>query len=288
MTDSIDFSFIETNGIRLHVAQAGPLDGPAILLLHGFPEYWQGWRHQIDDLVGQGFRVIVPDQRGYNLSDKPQEISAYNLDTLTADAAGLLDALGHERVYVAGHDWGGVVAWWLAVTMPERIRKLAILNVAHPLVMMDALKFDWNRIRKSWYMFFYNTPNLPEAYLRGNEWQALRIFLQGISRLGTFTEEDMAAYRKAWEQPGALTAMLNWYRAMFQAPPKRPDSARVTVPTLLIWGSEDRVFDREVMQDSLAQCDNGRLETIEGATHWVQHEETQKVNALLRDFFNET
>ena len=134
--------FIQTNGITLHTVMAGPVDGPVVILLHGFPEFWFGWRRQIPALAGAGFRVWVPDQRGYNLSDKPKGVVAYRLEALGADILGLINATGQERVYLAGHDWGAMVAWWVALNAPERLRRLAILNVPHPYVMRKHLLAD--------------------------------------------------------------------------------------------------------------------------------------------------
>src|SRR4051794_28893294 len=147
-----------TNGVMLHAVAAGPGDGPLVILLHGFPEFWYGWRHQIEPLAAAGFRVLVPDQRGYNLSDKPKKIPAYNLDVLARDVVGLIDDAGAARACVVGHDWGGAVAWWLGVKHPERLAKLALLNIPHPLVMRRALRRSSEQRRKSSYMFSFQLP----------------------------------------------------------------------------------------------------------------------------------
>ena len=277
-------AYIKTNGIILHVVQAGPVDGPLVLLLHGFPEYWRGWCNQIDALAAAGYWVWAPDQRGYNLSDKPQGIAAYNLDELAADAVGLIDAAGRETAVLVGHDWGAAVAWWTANKYPQRLRKLVILNVPHHAVMSRHLRQNKAQKRKSWYMFFFQLPWLPEAMIRaGNWWGGVRS-LQASSRPGAFSAADLDGYRQAWSQPGALTAMLNWYRAMFRARPQPVASPKITVPTRLIWGAQDKFLGREMAQPSIELCANGRLHFIEEASHWVQHEEPEQVNKLLLDF----
>ena len=166
----LEHSYIETNGIRLHTVQAGPKSGPPVVLLHGFPEFWYGWRKQIPALVEAGCRVIVPDQRGYNLSDKPKEIGNYHIDALTNDILGLIDALEYEKVNLAGHDWGGILAWVLANRYPERIHRLGILNAPHPIVMQRFLLRDLDQMRRSLYAAFFQLPWLPEMAMRAGNW----------------------------------------------------------------------------------------------------------------------
>ena len=151
----LEHSYIETNGIRLHVVQAGPQSGTPVVLLHGFPENWRCWRRQIPALVEAGCRVIVPDQRGYNLSDKPEGVKAFSMDELFKDVIGLIDVLGYEKVNLVGHDWGAAVAWVVANQHPERLHRLGILNVPHPEVMKRFLKRDLEQLRRSWYIFFF-------------------------------------------------------------------------------------------------------------------------------------
>jgi pimeloyl-ACP methyl ester carboxylesterase len=276
---------VATNGVRLHVVEAGPPDGPLLLLLHGFPELWYGWRHQIEPLAAEGFRVVAPDQRGYDLSDKPRGVGAYRLDRLAADAVGLIDEAGRERAFVAGHDWGGMVAWYLGATQPARVARLACLNIPHPLVMRHHLRTNPAQRRRSRYMFYFQLPWLPELSFRRHDFRRGVQALRASSRPGTFDDAEIARYREAWSQPGALTGMFNWYRAALRAQPPRPASPRVTVPTLLIWGTADRFLGSEMAQPSIDLCDHGRLALVEGATHWVHHEEPGRVNTLLCDFF---
>ena len=276
---------ITANGINLHVVQYGPSTGRFVILLHGFPEFWYGWRRQIPYLGDAGYRVWAPDQRGYNLSDKPDGIAAYTLDELGADVIGLMDAAGQETAFVVGHDWGAAIAWWVALKYPERLSRMVIINVPHGAVLTKHLRRNLAQMRKSWYMFFFQLPHLPETLIRLRNWYIFAHVLKTTSRPGVFTNNDLNLYRQAWAQPKALTSMLNWYRAVMQKPPKPPDNLRVTVPTLMIWGAKDRFLGRELAQPSIDLCDDGRLVFLEEATHWVQHEEAQRVNELVDSFF---
>ena len=278
-------TFIETNGIKLHVIMAGPKDSPPVILLHGFPEFWYGWRKQIPVLAEAGFRVVVPDQRGYNLSDKPKGVKANRLDILVADVLGLINALGYDKVRLIGHDWGAIVAWALAIWHPERLLKLGIMNVPHPSVMMKSLlKGDREQLRRSWYVFAFQIPWLPEFFLRKNNWRNAVRVLRGSAKIHTFNNEDIAEYKKSWSQPGAMTAMINWYRAVVRHRPKMPKDPRVTVPTLMLWGKQDVALSHRMAQPSIDYCDDGRLVYFEDATHWVQHDAADEVNHLLFEF----
>jgi pimeloyl-ACP methyl ester carboxylesterase len=276
---------IATNGIHLHAVEAGPEGGPLLILLHGFPELWYSWHRQIAPLAAAGFHVVVPDQRGYNLSDKPKAISAYNLDTLARDVVGLIDEAGAEKACVAGHDWGGAVAWWLGVKHPERLEKLMLLNIPHPVVMKQAVRKDPAQRKKSSYFFFFQLPWLPERAFRKHHFARGVASLQGSSRPGTFSEEDLDVYREAWSQPGEVRAMINYYRASLRAQPEPPASPRVRVPTLLLWGRQDPFLGSEMAQPSIDLCDDGRLVFVEEAGHFVQHEEPERVTREILGFF---
>ena len=282
-------AYIETNGIKLHVVMAGPKDGQPVFLLHGFPEFWYGWRAQIPALAEASYRVIVPDQRGYNLSDKPKGVKAYTLDKLTADMLGLIDALGYQKVNLIGHDWGAVVAWAFASQYPERLQKLGILNVPHPAVMMNFLRRgDPEQLRRSWYILAFQIPWLPEYLLRKNDWRNTVRVLRGSGKPHTFKKEDISEYKKAWSQSGAMTAMLNWYRAIFRHPPQKTKGMRVKAPTLILWGMQDVALSHRMARLSLDYCENGKLVFFEEATHWVQHDEADNVATLLLEFLRKT
>ncbi len=279
----LEHSCFETNGIRLHVVQAGPKSGIPVVLLHGFPEDWQSWKHQIPALAEAGCRVIIPDQRGYNLSDKPKEIKNYRIDELVKDILGLIDALGYEKVNLVGHDWGAVVAWMLAYQHPERLQHLGILNVPHPLVMRRFLMRDIEQIRRSWYVFFFQLPWLPEMGMRADDWRGAVRALRGSGLIHTFTKEDIEKYKEAWSQPGAITAMINWYRALrYQM--NMPKEMQIHVPTLMMWGMKDVALTHRMARPSMDHVDKGNLILIPDATHWVQRDAAEEVNHYLIDF----
>jgi pimeloyl-ACP methyl ester carboxylesterase len=285
MTDDFEHSFIETNEIRLHVITAGNPLGKAVVLLHGFPEFWYGWRHQIPALVAAGYHVIVPDQRGYNLSDKPKRVDAYKTETLGQDVIGLLDHFGIGKVNLAGHDWGAAVAWDVATSFPERVERLVILNVPHPAVMRETLRSSVRQMLKSWYIGFFQIPGIPEMVLRSNRFAATGRLLVSSGKPGTFSAADLSEYKQAWSQPGAMTAMINWYRAIFRERPTPKSDLRVHTPTLILWGKRDVALGAEMAQRSIVLCDDGRLVYFENASHWVQHDESEEVNRQLISFF---
>ncbi len=269
-------------GVNLHVVEAGPEEGPLVILLHGFPEFWWGWRHQIAPLAEAGCRVIVPDQRGYNLSSKPAGARAYELDTLANDVVRLASSYGRQSFRLVGHDWGGLVAWWTATRFPQQVERLVILNAPHPAIFRSYALRHPSQLMASSYVGFFQLPWLPERTLARNGFTDLRRALRGSSRRGTFSDEDLAVYDAAWAQPGALTGMLNYYRALRHRP--RAPGARVTSPTLLIWGERDLFLERGLAEASLALCDHARPVWFETASHWVHIEEAAEVNEELVEF----
>ncbi len=283
MTEAeMTFRQIALPELSLHVAEAGPADGVPTILLHGFPEFWFGWRRQIAPLARAGFRLVIPDQRGYNLSDKPEGIAAYHLDRLAADVVALADACGFARFRLVGHDWGGLVAWWAASRYPERIARLAILNAPHPGIFGPYLRRHPGQMLRSYYVGIFQIPVLPERRLSAQDGLVLRRAMTGSSRPGSFPEEDLRRYVEAWLQPGAMTAMLNWYRALVRLP-RRP-AERVRAPTLILWGRRDHALQPGLAEASLDLCDDGRIVWLPEATHWVQHDEAEAVNAALTAF----
>jgi epoxide hydrolase 4 len=274
----------QNSDVTLNAVAAGPKSGPVVVLLHGFPEFWYGWRKQIEPLAAAGFRVIVPDQRGYNLSSKPSGVAAYALTELVSDVIAIADQLSQQKILLAGHDWGAAVAWSTAILHPQRIAKLVVLNVPHPSVMRKFLNTRIRQLLRSWYMFFFQLPWLPETLFSVNDYQiGVRALLRS-SRAGTFSLEDLAQYRAAWSQPGAVTAMINWYRALFRYRTKFPDRT-VRVPTRILWGERDAFLMLEMAKESLRFCTDAELYTFADATHWLQHEEPARVSELLIDFF---
>jgi pimeloyl-ACP methyl ester carboxylesterase len=280
----LEHSTIKTNGVRLHVVQAGPKSGTPVLLLHGFPEFWYGWRKQIPALVAAGCRVIVPDQRGYNLSEKPNGIEPYRVETLVDDIVGLIQTLDYEKVNLVGHDWGALVAWMLAIQRPERLHRLGIINVPHPAVMRHFLLRDLDQMRRSLYALFFQLPWLPELSLRLGRWYGAALALRRSGNPNAFTDEEMGKYKAAWSQPGTMTAMLNWYRAALRDRPPLTNDMRVHVPTLILWGVKDSALTYRMARPSLDYCDEGNLIFFPDASHWVQHEEADEVNRHLLKF----
>jgi pimeloyl-ACP methyl ester carboxylesterase len=276
-------AYAQVNGIRLHYVEAG--EGPLVILLHGFPEFWYSWRHQIPALAQAGFHVVAPDMRGYNLSDRPHDWRLYDADTLAQDIAGLIGHLGEGPAYLAGHDWGAVIAYQTAMRHPELLRKLAILNVPHTERMLAGFR-TLRQLRKSWYMFFFQIPGLPEWLLGRDDFSFTKRSLRADSP-GSFSDTDLERYAQAWAQPGALTGMISYYRAALRRSPRAALAGLVPIQTetLVIWGMRDRHLGSELAQPLPQWVPNVRVERLPQATHWVQHDEPQRVNEMLIEFF---
>jgi epoxide hydrolase 4 len=284
----LEFRVFHINGIALHVVLAGPTRGKPLILLHGFPEFWFAWRRQIDHFVSSGYRVIIPDQRGYNLSDKPAGIASYSIDLLAKDVVGILDTVANSKAFVVGHDWGAAVTWYLAARYSDRVDRAAMLSVPHPRVFIKNLIMNPAQLRRSWYIFFFRLPWLPEFILRKRDWALLVRVLRNTLPPGVFSNSDLERYKESWARKDALTAMLNWYRAAVLRPSKSAldsEASRVKVPALLISGKNDHFAGETMARESLQYCDDGHLEILESATHWIQHEEPAQVNTLLSQFF---
>lgn len=262
--------YAELGAVRLHYVEQG--EGPLVLLLHGFPEFWYGWRHQIGPLADSGFRVVAPDMRGYNLSSKPRGVTAYRLEHLAQDVRELIEERGAASANVAGHDWGGVAAWVAAMDHPEVVDRLAVLNAPHPHVFATHLG-DPRQLLKSSYVGFFQLPWLPEQVGR-------RLFALA------FPPEERARYEDAYAQPGALTAMLNYYRALPRTRPRR--FPPVTAPTRVIWGERDRYLTPGVAEPRGADVPNLERVIRLDVGHWVQHEAPGQVADLLAEFFHAT
>ncbi len=279
---SVSASQRKVNGVLVHYVEAGDAEAPLVVLLHGFPDFWWGWRHQIGPLADAGFRVVAPDQRGYNLSGKPLGPRAYDLDILATDVLALAEALGSTRTRLVGHDFGGLVAWQAASRNPERVERLGIINAPHPEVVGAYMLRHPTQMMRSLYAGFFQLPFMPEAVLSAADYTVMRQALTGSSQQNVFSPDDLERYRQAWAEPGALTAMLNWYRAL----PLRSqlDDPRVHVPALVIWGLRDRFLEKGLADESLALCDEGQFLGFDRASHWVQLEEAPAVNAALAAF----
>lgn len=267
------------DGLRLRTFTWGPAEGPRVLLLHGFPESGQAWGPVAAALAARGFSVFAPDLRGYAGSDRPTGTAAYALPRLGADIEALVGAIGGVRL-LAGHDWGGAIAWWLATHRPGLAPAFAVLNCAHPAVLRAAAFSDLGQLRRSWYILAFQAPGLAEALLAAGGFRALRRALVDSARPGTFPPAALAGLVGDWERPGALTAMLSYYRAAFQAPPDW-GNAPITAPFTLLWGEADHVFLPRLADESLAHTAGGRRVPFPGLTHWLHHEDPSAVAAAL-------
>ncbi len=258
----------------LHVVTAGPEDGTPVVLLHGFPDFWLGWRHQIPALAAAGYRVIVPDQRGYAASDKPAGTAAYRTDALADDVIAIADALGVGTFHVVGHDWGGGVAWTLAGLHPHRVRSLTVINCPQPHVLRRCLFTNPRQLAKSWYILLFQVPWVSERIVASRT--AVAALTHGSPK-GTFSDEDVARHREVATVP-SMRAALAWYRAALWRPgPTRP----ISVPTLLLWGTNDFSLGNELAEPSLEGIDDATLTWVDGASHWVPQERPDEVNAHL-------
>jgi epoxide hydrolase 4 len=275
------------NGVRLHYVEAGA--GPLVVLLHGFPEFWYAWRHQIPSLAEAGYRVLAPDLRGYNDSAKPAGVRGYRLSALVDDVVGLIAHAGSEPITLVGHDWGGVIAWRLAMARPELLTKLVILNAPHPAAFFRELRRSAQLLR-SLYILFFQLPALPEWALTAGDFALLaRMWRRQPVNSDAFTPHDIALYKKALARPGALTAALNYYRALLHAPGElRRDVQRIAAPTLLIWGERDPYLSVALSTGLETWIPNLRVVRLSDASHWVQNDAPQRVNHLLLDFLRST
>lgn len=272
------------NGITLHTVEAG--SGTPVVLLHGFPEFWYSWRYQIDALVGAGLRFIAPDLRGYNRSAKPEGVAAYSIETVAQDVVALIDQLG-EKAALVGHDWGGVVAWRVAKIAPHLLSSLTVLNIPHPHAVNEKKSSPKQAVR-FWYQLALQPPAVPEIVLAARNFLALRRLLQqSVRRPGAVSERDLDLYVDAWRQRGALTGMLNYYRALLRRTPSRSAAATTPEsppPTMLVMGEHEPVFLRETLEASAKYLPTIRLELVASGGHFVHQDDPEAVNQLLIRF----
>ena len=282
--------FAKVNGIRMHYVTQG--EGKLLLLLHGFPDFWFVWRFQIPELA-KHFRVVAPDLRGYNKTDKPEGIDNYRLNILAGDILGLIDALGETRAMIVGHDWGGVVAWSFAAFNPDHTDKLVILNAPHPNAYTTKAKSIFRQLQKSWYVFFFQIPDIPEDVLSRNNFFFLKNMIrQSFTKKGVVTEEDLEAYEKAWSQSGALTASINYYRANMNPSilfsQKTITFPKIVVPTLVIWGEQDAALSKDLIVNTDEFVKSSYfIKYLPNCGHWVQLEEQKLVNKYILEFLEE-
>ncbi len=290
LASGIRTRFVEANGQRFELAESGQGERLAILL-HGFPELNFSWRHQIPLLVEQGYRVWTPNLRGYGASSKPEGVDAYAIDHLLEDVAALIDLAKEEapakEVLLVAHDWGAVVAWNFAIRKVRPLDGLVIMNVPHPMCAVREIR-KWRQLRKSWYIFFFQIPWLPERLLLANDARAIRrAFTGSAANRDRFPHADVNVYAHAARRPGAITAMLNYYRALMKhraANAAKLGDGMVHVPTLVIWGENDIALDIHLLDGMEQWVPHLTLHRLPGISHWVQQDAPEAVNAILAEW----
>ena len=278
--NEIEEKYIKINGITLHTIITG--SGEPLILLHGFPDFWYGWKNIILGLKDK-FQLIVPDMRGYNLSDKPDGIENYKLDILIEDIKGLSEKLGFTKFNLAGHDWGGMVSWALAEKYPEILKKLIILNAPHPKIFRKLITKDNDQKKDSGYIVRFLKEG--ESFLFENNFQALQLSVFGTAKnKKAFSEFDKEKYIEAWSQPGALTGGVNYYKANRSY---EEWSGVINVPTLVIFGMKDIFVLPKVLEGLEDFIKDLKIVRIENASHWVMHDDPELVNSSIQSFLRE-
>ena len=276
---------VAANGLRFEVVEAGAGDHLA-LCLHGFPELAYSWRHQIPLLAAMGYRVWAPNQRGYGASSRPATVEEYRLDRIVADAAALFDASGARALTLIGHDWGGAVAWHFAIHRVRPLERLVVMNLPHPRCYARALRY-WPQRRRSWYMAAFQLPLLPERMLGRDDAAGVRHAFRDMAVDQTrFPDAVLDVYAAAALRPGALTAMLNWYRAVVRYPDamRLTNGGRVDVPVLIVWGEADAALGIETLDGTERFVADLTIRRLPGVSHWVQQEAPEAVNAVLGEW----
>ncbi len=295
---AIKHGYAKVNGLQLHYAECGS-GADLVILLHGFPEFWYSWRHQLA-FLGKRCHVVAPDMRGYNLSDKPSRVGDYQIDVLVKDVIDLIGHFRQSKATIVGHDWGAGVAWAVAQRRPEYVSRLAVMQV--PLASAWRANLTLKQLRRSWYMFFFQLPRLPEWWIRRNDFAAIAyVFKEKVIRKGSFSHRDIELYKEALRQPGALTGAINYYRANVLRLMRRPNSGgkvrrvaeqekhngRLRVPTLFIFGEQDFAIIPETVRCIEEYIDAPYREVrIPDSGHWVQNEAVNEVNNALMEFLD--
>ncbi|ABW26217.1 alpha/beta fold hydrolase [Acaryochloris marina] len=274
--------YITTNQVRLHYVTQG--EGPLMLMLHGFPEFWYSWQHQIP-VFAQDYKVVALDMRGYNDSEKPQDVSAYRMAELIKDVQGVIQGLGYDQCILVAHDWGGAIAWQFAYAHPEMLHKLIIMNLPHPAKFQEALISNPRQMLRSWYIGFFQVPMLPELMFQANDYRAISsMFSERATNKNAFSPADLEAYKNAVAKRGALTAMINYYRSNLDMLLKPKDWGVLDVPTLLLWGEDDFALGKELTYGTQDYVRDLELHYLSECSHWIQQEQPELVNQYMRTF----
>jgi epoxide hydrolase 4 len=284
--------FVDANGQRFELAEAGDATSPKLaILLHGFPELNFSWRHQMPVLAERGWRVWAPNMRGYGASSKPEGVKAYRIDILLQDVAALIDLAKAEtpatEVMLVAHDWGAIVAWMFAIRQVRPLDRLVIMNVPHPKCAEREIR-KWRQLKKSWYIFFFQLPWLPERLLLAGKARAIRqAFAGSATNKGNFSAETLDIYAAAPQRPGAITSMLNYYRALLRLPDAwNVGDGMVEAETLVIWGENDTALDIHLLDGVEGWVPSLTLHRLPGISHWVQQDAPEEVNRLLADWLD--
>jgi len=262
-----------------------------MLFVHGFPEFWYSWRHQLKEF-SKDYRAVAFDMRGYGDSDKPSGIFQYTLDKLVEDIDQLITELGYKKCVLVGHDWGGAVAWSYAALHPDRVEKLVVGNCPHPAAFQIHLKSAFSQMKKSWYMFLFQVPVLPLVFLRAGDLTFLQKAFTGRemgAKQGSFTPEDIEAYKYTFANYDDLCGPVNFYRAVMRYQSPQVDEAvrrKISVPTLMVWGTRDGALEKEMAELSGRFVEQYTVHYVEGASHWIQQEEPEQFNSAMRKFLS--
>ncbi len=294
MKNSWNHSYQDLGDLTLHYVEKG--SGKLLIMLHGFPDFWYTWRHQITAL-SKTYRVVAPDLRGYNKSDKPIGVDKYHTLILSQDITALIEALGESKAIIVGHDWGGAVAWNIAMMAPDYVEKLVILNCPHPIPLVEAFwGLRFRQLQKSWYIFLFQLMEGPEEVLSKNNYEALKKMLRESTRHNLFSEEELKKYVESWSQPGALTASINYYRANWnlvkimtmtkeRQEKLKARTPKVKCPTLVIWGEKDIALDKSLTKGMEKYIESSfEIKFLAECGHWAHLEEPNIVNEYILSF----
>jgi pimeloyl-ACP methyl ester carboxylesterase len=272
---------LPTGTLDFAIDEAG--SGPDIALcLHGFPENRFSWRHQLPMLADLGYHAVAPDLRGYGGTTRPKGLQAYRMQHLVADVAALFDALGARRRLLIAHDWGALIAWQFAIEKTRALEGLVVMNVPHPAIFRQVIRRSPAQMARSWYVLFFQLPRLPELLMGANgAWAIGQAFAGMAVDKSAFPPEVLAQYRRAASQPGALTAMINYYRANIATLGTNVPTPRIDVPTLMIWGEQDTALGLELTEGYGPYVRDFTLQRLPGVSHWVQQEAPGLVNTAL-------
>ena len=281
--------FANINGIKMHYVTIG--EGPLIVFLHGFPEFWKSWKHQIS-FFSKKFKVVALDMRGYGETERPIQVGEYRIEKLARDVTELIDSLGQKKATVVGHDWGGAVAWATAMMNPSFVEKLIVMNAPHPAIVQRNAFRNYAQMQKSWYMFFFLLEKAPEKVLSSNNFEILKhMFEISIKRKDRFSLSDIEEYVSSWSKEGGITGGLNYYRANLNEEfwgnlGESIPFPKIKIPTLQIWAEDDMFLGKELTEGTKEFVVDApfSLKVIPNCGHWVQQEAPEEVNQIMEEF----